>query len=187
MKLKLVALTALFASSVAFAGSATFEYQDIDGKKNTPQDQTSWSVTVKEQLAKGLVGDVGLSQTNNKNSGADTLASTRTEAGLTASTTLGLVSPYVRGAIGEKYNSSTNFGYYSVEPGATVGLGRGFTAKLGWRYREAFNSVNNDTTRTLRAGVAYDLTKTDQIGVRYDRMRGDFNQNIVAVNYTRSF
>ena len=187
MKLKMVALSALFVSSAVFAGSATVEYQDIDGKKNTPQDQTNWSVTVKETLTKGLVGDLALSQTNNKVAGPDTLASTRTEGGLTASTTLGALTPYVRGAVGYKYNSTTNFSYYSVEPGASVGLGGGFTAKLGWRYREAFSNANNDTTRTLRAGVAYDLTKTDQVGVRYDRMRGDTNQNIVAVNYTRSF
>ena len=187
MKVKLVALTALFASSVAFAGSATFEYQDIDGKKNTPQDQTNWSVTVKETLTKGLAGDVALSQTNNKVSGPDTLASTRTEGGLTASTTLGALTPYVRGGLGYKYLGTTNFSYYSVEPGASVGLGGGFTAKLGWRYREAFSNANADTTRTVRAGVAYDLTKNDQIGVRYDRMRGDWNQNIVAVNYTRAF
>ena len=61
------------------------------------------------------------------------------------------------------------------------------SAKLGWRYREAFNNVNADTTRTWRAGLSYDLTKKDAVGVRYDRMRGDTNQNIVAVNYTRSF
>ena len=148
---------------------------------------TNWSVSVKETLVKGLAGDIGLSQTNNKVAGSDTLASTRTEGGLTASTTLGSFTPYVRGAVGYKYTSATNFSYYSVEPGASVGLGGGFTAKLGWRYREAFSNANADSTRTLRAGVAYDLTKADQIGVRYDRMRGDTNQNIVAVNYTRSF
>jgi hypothetical protein len=48
-------------------------------------------------------------------------------------------------------------------------------------------ALNGDTTETVRAGVSYALTKQDAIGVRYDKVTGDAKQNVVAVNYTRSF
>lgn len=183
---KILAISALLVSGSVFAASGTVEYQDIDGKSNTPTDQTSWSLTVRENINKNFIGDIGLSQTNNKASPSDTLASTRTEAGLTGLTSVFGVTPYTRVAVGQKYNSSTNFTYYSVEPGVSVPVGP-LTAKVGYRFRNAINTDNNDTTRTWRAGISYDLTAKDTIGVRYDKMRGDANQNVVAVNYTRGF
>ena len=94
----------------------------------------------------------------------------------------------MRTALGQKFTSATNFTYYSVEPGVAVPVGStGVTAKVGYRFRNAIDTANNDTTRTWRAGLSYDLTAKDTIGVRYDKMRGDTNQNIVAVNYTRGF
>jgi hypothetical protein len=185
---KLLALVAILATGSVFAASGTIEYQNIDGKSNTPTDQNQYSLTVKESINKNFVGDLGISQTSNKTSGADTLASTRTEAGVTGSTSVFGVTPYVRTALGQKFTSATNFTYYSVEPGVAVPVGStGVTAKVGYRFRNAIDTANNDTTRTWRAGLSYDLTAKDTIGVRYDKMRGDTNQNIVAVNYTRGF
>jgi hypothetical protein len=96
---------------------------------------------------------------------------------------------YTRAAIGEKFTNTSNFSYYSVEPGVTAPIGStGLTARVGYRFRNAFDpSANADTTRTWRAGLSYDLTKKDTIGVRYDRVRGDSNADGIAVNYTRSF
>ena len=185
---KILALVAILATGSVFAASGTIEYQDINGVNNTPTDQNNYSLTVKESINKNFVGDLGISQTSNKTSGADTLASTRTEAGLTGSTSVFGVTPYVRTALGQKFTSATNFTYYSVEPGVAVPVGStGVTAKVGYRFRNAIDTANNDTTRTWRAGLSYDLTAKDTIGVRYDKMRGDTNQNIVAVNYTRGF
>ena len=185
---KILALVAILATGSVFAASGTIEFQDINGVNNTPTDQNNYSLTVKESINKNFVGDLGISQTSNKTSGADTLASTRTEAGLTGSTSVFGVTPYVRTALGQKFTSATNFTYYSVEPGVAVPVGStGVTAKVGYRFRNAIDTANNDTTRTWRAGLSYDLTAKDTIGVRYDKMRGDTNQNIVAVNYTRGF
>jgi hypothetical protein len=185
---KLLALVAILATGSVFAASGTIEYQDINGVNNTPTDQNQYSLTVKESINKNFVGDLGISQTTNKTSGSDTLTSTRTEAGLTGSTSMFGVAPYVRTAIGQKFSSTTNFTYYSVEPGVAVPVAStGITAKVGYRFRNAVDTANNDTTRTWRAGLSYDLTAKDTIGVRYDKMRGDTNQNIVAVNYTRGF
>lgn len=183
---KILAISALLVSGSVFAASGTLEYQSIDGKTTTPTDQNNYSLTVKESINKNFVGDLGISQTSNRTAGSDTLASTRTEAGLTGSSSLLGVAPYVRTALGQKFTSSTNFTYYSVEPGVSVPVGP-LTAKVGYRFRNAVDTSNNDTTRTWRAGLSYDLTAKDTIGVRYDKMRGDTNQNIVAVNYTRGF
>lgn len=183
---KILAITALLVSGSVFAASGTIEYQSIDGKTTTPTDQNSYSLTIKESINKNFVGDLGISQTSNRTSGSDTLASTRTEAGLTGSTSMFGVTPYTRLAVGQKFSSSNNFTYYSVEPGVAVPVGP-LTAKVGYRFRNAVDTSNNDTTRTWRAGLSYDLTSKDTIGVRYDKMRGDTNQNIVAVNYTRGF
>jgi hypothetical protein len=186
---KLLALVAILATGSVFAASGTVEYQNIDGTGSTPTDQNQYSLTVKENINKNFVGDLGISQTSNRTSGSDTLASTRTEAGLTGSTSMFGVTPYVRTALGQKFSSSTNFTYYSVEPGVSAGIPgvAGLNAKVGYRFRNAVDTGNNDTTRTWRAGLSYDLTAKDTIGVRYDKMRGDTNQNIVAVNYTRGF
>ena len=182
-------IIALMASGSVFAASATMEYQNIIGVNNTPTDQNNYNLTVRENINKTFVGDLSMSQTSNKTNGADTLAATRTEAGLTGVTTLFGVQPYTRVAVGQKFSSATNFTYYSVEPGVAVPFAStGVTARVGYRFRNAVDpSTNADTTRTLRAGLSYALTKQDTIGVRYDQVRGDSNQNVVAVNYTRGF
>jgi hypothetical protein len=58
---------------------------------------------------------------------------------------------------------------------------------LGYRYRNAFSEGKNFETGTIRAGLGYTINKNNAIGVRYDRMRGDSDLNIFAVNFTRSF
>ena len=113
--------------------------------------------------------------------------STRLEAGLTGTMPVGPVNVYTRAATGEKYTNTTSFGYYSIEPGVAVPFGA-LTAKVGYRYRSAYDSdVNNDQTHTMRYSLSYALSRADTIGVRYDRVKGDNDQKITAVTYTRSF
>lgn len=182
----ILATLALAASGSVFAASATVEYGDargVDGSSST----NNVSLTVRENINQSFVGDVQIFNASSQTTGAETF--TRYEAGVTGTTAplVGPVSFYTRTAIGQKYTNTTNFGYYSVEPGLSAPLGAGFSAKVAFRFRSAFDAGNNDTTRTIRAGVAYDLTPKDQIGVRYDDMRGYPNQNITSVNYTRGF
>jgi hypothetical protein len=99
----------------------------------------------------------------------------------------GPINGYTRIALGEKLSTSGNFDYYAVEPGVRSTLGYGFWGQVGWRFRTPFNVANNDTTRTWRTSLNYDVTKQDTVGIRLDNMRGDQNQNIYNVNYVRSF
>lgn len=188
--MKKIALATLFAifATAAMADSVTLEGQSIDGKKGQA-DQGLLAIGVKADINKSFAADVRLESLRTQ--GTDAVSS-KVEGGLTGTHQLfGPVSGYVRGALGENYTGTTNYGYYSVEPGVKAALGSGVTAQVGWRFRDAVSnqSVNQFTSRTWRAGLAYDITPKDQIGARYDWQRGDTGQNanIVTVNYTRGF
>jgi hypothetical protein len=180
---KILAILAMATAGTAFAGSFTVEGQQIDSL--TGANQKQYSLSVKENITKEVAGDVSFSNTTTDGTGALT---TRLEGGLTGTTQqVGPVIGYVRAAVGQRYSNTTDFSYYSVEPGVLIPMGN-FTGKIGYRYRSAFDSTaNGDQTNTWRAGLSYALTKKDTVGIRYDQVRGDSKQNIVAVNYTRGF
>jgi hypothetical protein len=184
---KIIAIAAMRAfAGIASAATVTLEGQAIDGKNHTT-DQTNYNLTVKENITKNFAGDVQFSDTVTK--GTEAL-SNRIEAGLTGTYPVAGINLYTRAALGEKFTGTRNFVYYSVEPGVTAPLGTtGLTARLGYRFRNATNDVNvyNDTTRTVRAGLSYEINKNNTVGVRFDQVRGDAKQDIWAVSYTRGF
>ena len=183
--MKKIALAALLAlSSTAFAGSITLEGQDQLGDKGA-KNSTNYQVSVKESINKMFAGDVSF--TNYQQHQTEAL-STRIEAGVTGSVPVGPVGVYTRVALGEKYNNTGNFAYYSIEPGVTYTVGA-VTAKVGYRYRTAVvdPNVSNDTTDTVRAGVSYAVTNKDAVGFRFDRVKGDSTNHSYNINYTRSF
>jgi len=192
MKKILAILAMAMITSGAFAASATIEAEAIRGVQNTPTDQRNVNLTVRENINKDFVADVQLSNTANVGTnGADDKASSfRAETGLTGLYDLGYAKLYTRLGVGQKYTSTTNFTYYSVQPGVIVPFGStGLSANVGYRYRTAMTNPNtyNDTTDTVRLGLAYDITKKDNVGVRYDRIRGDSQQNAWNFFYTRGF
>ena len=182
---KILAIVTLTISSSVFAGSVTMEGMKLNTIAGNDQRNTNF--TVSEDLNKTLSIHTQLSSTQTDNTNA---VSTRLEAGVTATTTLvGTVKGYSKLAIGEKYSSSGQFTYFSVEPGVIVPLNQQVTARVGYRYRSAVNNanINNDTTDTVRIGLTYALSKRDALGVRYDRVTGDARQDGYALFYTRGF
>lgn len=179
---KIFAILALAITGTAFAGSFTLESQNvnvIDGA-----DQKTYGLSVKHDFNSNFAGDVAFS--NTQTDGTNALG-TRLEAGATAAAPLfGSVKGYTRVGYGWKYSNTKDFAYYSIEPGVSMPVGP-FTAKVGVRYRSAVDSVNNDQTHTARASLAYALTKNDSVAVGYDRVKGDNEQKIVKVSYTRGF
>lgn len=180
---KIFAILAMAFSASVFADSATLEYQGVNSIGAA--DQKIYALTVKHNINSVFAGDVGFS--NSQVEGTSALGA-RIEAGLTATTNLGLVNGYVRTALGQKFSNTGDYTYYSVEPGVTKAFGA-FTARVGYRFRDATDTNVNtaENTGTARYGVSYALSKADSIGVRYDRVTGDSNQKVTAVNYTRSF
>jgi hypothetical protein len=183
---KLLAILSLAISGSVYAASATVEYQDQAGVKGTT-DSSLYLLSVSEDINKNFAAGITTNFGAKDSNGA--VSNSRIEGSMTGKTTIGLFSPYMRLAAGQKFTTVTNYSYYSVEPGVTAPLGNtGFTARLGYRYRTAFDSTTYaDTTDTWRLGLSYAVTKQDTVGVRYDQVRGDTNQNNWAFNYTRRF
>lgn len=179
---KLLLASLLTLSVQAFAGSATFTYQDNAGVQGS-KDSTSFHIQLKENFNTNFAGDISF--LNNQVTPGNML-NTRLEAGITAQQKVEFVTPSLRVGLGEKYTNGNNFTYYSLEPAVAAPVGP-FVAKVGWRYRNAVNTVNEDNTRTWRYSLGYEITPRDAITVRYEQMRGDLNQNGVSLGYTRNF
>ena len=181
MKKIAIATLVLAAFGAMAADSFTFEGQHINNAGAAAQQQ--YVLGVKKEFS-GLAGDLAFS--NAQTEGTNSL-STRLEAGATVNGPVGL---YARAAVGQKYSNTADFTYYSVEPGIAVAVPgvAGLTAKVGYRFRSAFDSTqNNDQTHTARYSLAYALSKDDTVALKYDRVNGDNNQKVVAVAYTRGF
>lgn len=172
---------AMAISGAAFAAdSFTVEGQHVNNAGAAAQQ--TYALGIKKELGGRFAGDVAFINTQTEGTGVLT---TRLEAGLTAAGPMGL---YVRAATGQKYSNTTDFAYYSIEPGVAVPVGYGLTAKVGYRWRSAFDSsASGDQTHTARYSLAYALSKNDTVAVKYDRVNGDNNQKNVAVAYTRGF
>jgi hypothetical protein len=181
---KIVIASLLALAGTAFAASVTLEGQDQLGDKGT-KNSVNYQLSVKENINKTFAVDVAF--TNYQQHQTEAL-STRMETGVTGSFPMGPVGVYTRVAVGEKYNNTGNFAYYSIEPGVTYTVGA-VTAKVGYRYRTAMvnPNVSNDTTDTSRFGLSYALTKKDAVGLRFDRVIGDSTNHSYNLNYTRSF
>ena len=181
---KLLATAILgLASLTAMAGSATIEQSNVEGV-NGAKNGTGYLVGFNDSITKNLDG--GFQMTTAQTEGTNAV-STRVEASLTPKYALSFGTAYIKGSIGTKLNSSGTTDYYAVEPGVILPLGNGFSTRVGYRYRSAFDSGIADTTRTSRVGVTYALTQKDALTVRYDRQRGDSNQNSWNFAYTRGF
>jgi opacity protein-like surface antigen len=183
MKKLIIASIIAIAAGTAFAGSATAEYQAADGEYGEP-DNTALSLSVKENITKTVAVDIGINQTQTLKTKS---LSTRTEIGGTYSQPVGPVTAGFRVGLGEKFKLGTATEYWSVEPSATYAVNDKVSVKVGYRYRTAFDSAVADQTRTSRLSASYAITKQDSIGVRYDLVRGDTNNNVVTLGYTRSF
>ena len=183
---KILAMLVLALSGSVFAATATVEYSNGSSVNKTPS-QNGLTLIVRENINKNFTIDAIVGNLYSDSTGG--LAWTRAESGVTGVTPVyGPISAYTRVSVGQKFTSVNNYGYYSIEPGIMAPLGGGLTARVGYRFRDAIDSgTYNDQTRTVRAGLNYNVTKNDAIGVRYDQQRGVADQNIWSVNYTRGF
>lgn len=181
---KFIAMATLLVASTAFAGGfGSVEYSSRDGVDGTA-DARATKVTMGTDLNQTFKADFSLRQKTNTD---NDLGDTRFEAGLTGTvpTSVTGLSVYGRGAVGEKFKTSSNYTYYSVEPGVKYAVTPELSVKAGYRYRAATDSANADTTRTYRIGAEYALTKNYFVGLGYDQVRGDSDYN--ATNFIVGF
>lgn len=177
---KFIVLAMMAMSSAAFAGGfGAVEYSSRDGVDGTA-DARATKVTMGTDLNQTFKADFSLRQ---KTDTDNDLGDTRLEAGLTGTVPVANgLSAYGRLGMGEKFKSSTNYTYYSVEPGVKYAVTPELSVKAGYRYRAAMDSVNADTTRAWRVGAEYALTKNYFVGLGYDQVRGDSNYNATNVS-----
>ena len=181
---KLLVTLAILASTSAFADKIIVEKARVT-ETNGTAGADAWYVKGTIDINKNLAVDASLQTTQVDVSNK---ISSRYDFGVSPKFDVyGSVRGYTRVSIGEKISTTGDYRFYAVEPGINATLANNLTGQLGYRFRNAFDSSIADTTRTLRAGVTYDVTNKDAIGVRLDSVRGDSNQNIWNVNYIRSF
>jgi len=177
---KAVLLVGLMSVGSAMAqGYGSVEYSDENNRK-----------TGAENIKEGLV--IG-----NKTGGVDysiKMENSQTKIGsgsisqaleVRAKKSLGAL--YVGARLGERITSSTHFSYYAVDTGVKIPLVAGFTADVGARYRNAFESGKLFETTRVHTTVGYALTKQDAVAVRWSRSYGDEQKDAVRLQYTRSF
>ena len=177
---KFIVMAVMLATSSVFAGGfGAVEYSGRDGVDGNA-DARATKVTMGTDLNQTFKADFSLRQkTDNDNN----LSDTRLEAGLTGTVPVASgLSAYGRVALGQKFKSSVDYGYYSVEPGVKYAVTPALSVKAGYRYRAATDSVNADTTRTYRLGAEYALTKNYFVGLGYDQVRGDSKYNATNVS-----
>lgn len=184
---KIIAIiaTLALAAGTAFAGTVTVEGAKINTIGGNDAMRSSFTLSERINNTYSVHTQLVSVQTDNTNS-----VSTRLEVGGTATAPLfGSVKGYAKVGLGQKYSTSGQFTYYSIEPGITVPLSSSLTAKVGYRYRTAADnaSINKDTTDTVRVGATYAINKKDAVGFRFDRITGDSRQDGYNVFYTRSF
>ena len=183
---KIFAIMALAISGTAFAADSFYVESQRNNNVGAAAQQTI-QLGVKKDLTSTFSGDIGFSNAETQGTNA---IGTRLETGITgAVANVGPLGLALRTAVGQKYSNTANFTYYSIEPSASAAVPgvAGLTAKVGWRWRSAVDTGNNDQTHTMRYTLAYALTKVDTVSVRYDRVEGDSNQKTVALTYSRGF
>ena len=179
-KLAVVFASLLIAgSAVAAGGYASVEYSD-ESNRLTGAENINHAVVIGSKID---TVDYSIKMANSQTelgSGSITQA-----LEVRAKKNFGAV--YFGGRLGERITSSTHFSYYAIDSGVKFPLVAGFTADVGARYRNAFESGKLYETTRGHVAVGYALTKQDAVAVRWSRSWGDEEKDAVRLQYTRSF
>lgn len=207
MKKSLLAVLLFAATGTAFAQAGqtavSVDYQQQTVNNNSAPDQTQIQFAVKHWITNGFALDSSVSAAQNgaqnvsATSGARYKDTSRVEVGASYQQAIyGPVSAYGRLALGMKAPSGTEaFGYNSEEVGINVRLPADFSAKLGYRWRQA-NDTNiaagqTDTSQTVRYAVGYNINKTNTVTLNLDKVsipsdQGS-DQTAYHITYTYKF
>lgn len=175
-------LSALSTTAFAEHNTARLGIEYRDGSHGG-QDATAYSLSVGQEFNKNFAGDVRARVKLNDDDTNDT----RVEAGLTSKVGIGDLSPYVRTALGEKFNGENNYTYWSIEPGLKYTVLPGLSVKGAVRFRDAFSDSIVDSTRTWRIGAEYDLTKNSSLALNVDKVIGDSEYIAAGLTYGIKF
>jgi hypothetical protein len=188
MKLaKILAVATLMVAGAAQAGGyADLQYYQEENR-NTNKENIKHAVTVgyKTDDAWDYSFKLETSQTEVGNGSISEGVEARVRKGLQ----FGAFKPYVGVRLGEKIGSSSHFTHYAVDAGTKFPLIGSLNGDIGYRYRNAFETVNAYQSNRYHAALSYALTKEDTVAVRYSQAYGDTaeEKNSWRFTYSRSF
>lgn len=176
-------LATLSTAAIAEGNYAGVKFETRNGLNGT-QDANAYSIVAGQNINQYLDAEVYARVKSNDN---DT-NNTRLELGAIGKLPVtSWATAYVRGAVGEKFDGSDNAAYWSVEPGVKVALTQDLSVKGGIRFRDAFNTNDNDSTRTYRLSADYAITKASTLTAGVDLQRGDSEYNTLGLGYNVKF
>lgn len=181
----LASLVALLATTAAHAGSVSVSGAVAEANGTGVQSHR-YTFGYKDTIAPGFVGDVSISNTSNDTTNA---LSNRTEAGVTADLfSASKLGANVRVATGAKMVSGSNTTYYySVEPGVSYKITDNLSARVAYRFRDAYANDVADRSNSNRASLTYALSKSNTVSVGYDKVRGDGAEKAVSIGLSHAF
>lgn len=188
MKLaKILAMATLLVASAAQAGGyADFQYYQEENR-NTNKENIKYALTTGYKTADAWDYSIKLetSQAEVGNGSISEGVEVRVRKGLE----FGTFKPYVGVRLGEKIGSSSHFSHYAVDAGTKFPLIGSLNGDIGYRYRNAFETVNAYQSNRYHAALSYALTKEDTVAVRYSQAYGDKaeEKNSWRFTYSRSF
>jgi opacity protein-like surface antigen len=196
------AICAAISSPALAAGtSVTVGYQNQSVDDGSGPDQQQVSLQVRQKFTDLFSADFSLLPNQNdyfvepsgKASSKSYRAGSRVDAGISAQKRIfGPVDGYARLGLGVKIvNGAQPLVYNSEELGVIYNTPFNVRARVGYRWRQAFSTTptQNDSSTTVRMGLAYDLTKVDTIGFNVDKVNNAIgaDQTAYQLNYTRKF
>lgn len=188
MKLaKILAVTTLLVAGVANAGGyADIQYYQEENR-NTNKENIKHAITVGNKTDGGWDYSFKLetSQTEVGNGSIGEGVEVRVRKGFA----LASLKPYVGVRLGEKIGSSAHFSHYALDAGTKFPLIGSLTGDVGYRYRNAFDTVNDYQSNRGHVALAYAITKQDSVAVRYSQSYGTTSEekNSWRFTYSRQF
>lgn len=187
MKHKMIALALLTSASIASAQSVSTGVAVREMANGSQEHQTSLSARTGKIFGE-VRGDIAFVATQKDSNNA---LSNRVEVGLSHPFSIPSVSfltANMRVATGWKQVSGRETTtYYVIEPSVTAPIGTNFDVRVGYRWRQAYDSSVADDSTTTRLSASYKITKKDRIALNYDISRGDGANKQTALVYTRAF
>jgi len=173
--MKKLAIATLIAMAFGTTAMAEDSYIKLEGVHynytNAPHDQNGYNLQLGTSIGNGFKIDAK-NEWRHEDETAKT--STRIEGGVTYEAKVAdKIAASLRTSLGEKYTGTTNYGYYTVEPGVSYALTDALKLKASYRFRDAFNDSVADRTNTVKVGADYDLTKSTFLTGSIGRTTGD--------------
>lgn len=185
---KIVTAVVLMVAGAAHAGGyTTIEYSD-ETKRSDDTSKQKLGVVVGNKTAAGTDYSFKV-ETSQSDWGTGSVSS---GAEVRVKQSFGQVfgvTPYVGVRLGQKIATNESFGHYAVDAGVKFPIMGNFSGDVGYRYRNAFDTVNAFNSNRGHVIVAYAVTKTDSVAIRYSQAYGDVGEekNAYRLSYTHSF